>query len=118
MYGFKEIDVSTLWQWRDAGKAFRLLDVRTPPETARGVISGAALLPMHLLPLRLQDLDDGEPLIIYCRTGARSAQVCAFLAQHGFTEVYNLRGGITAWAQAGLDLEDPARAPVQTASIR
>ncbi|OOG22492.1 sulfurtransferase [Thioalkalivibrio denitrificans] len=115
MYGIKEIDANTLRQWQDTGKAFRLLDVRTPSETAHGVIPGATLLPLHLVPVRLPDLlDEEEPLVISCRTGARSSQACAFLAQHGLTEVYNLRGGVMGWAQAGLNLEEPRAESVHT----
>jgi rhodanese-related sulfurtransferase len=114
VYGFKEIDVNTLRQWREAGKSFRLLDVRTPSETAHGVIEGSSVLPLHLLPLRLQALDDDEPLVLVCRSGARSGQACAFLTQHGLTEVYNLRGGVMAWAQAGLGLAEPTEAAAQT----
>lgn len=117
MYGIQEIDIDTLQQWRGAGKGFVLLDVRTPAEMARGVIGGASLMPMHLLPVRLPDLRDRTPLVIYCRTGARSAQACAYLAQHGLTEVYNLRGGIVAWAGAGLAVEPPEPEPVQSAAI-
>jgi rhodanese-related sulfurtransferase len=113
VYGFKEIDVATLQQWQDLGKGFRLLDVRTPSETVHGVIGGASLLPLHLLPLRMGELASDEPLVIYCRTGARSGQACAFLAQHGLTEVYNLRGGIMGWLQSGLSLEYPEHVAAQ-----
>lgn len=107
MYGFKEIDVTTLRQWQEAGKPCRLLDIRTPSETAQGVIPGALLLPMHLLPVNLTRLSVDEPLVICCRSGARSAQACVYLGQHGLTEVYNLRGGVMAWLQAGHGLECP-----------
>ncbi|WP_018953008.1 rhodanese-like domain-containing protein [Thioalkalivibrio sulfidiphilus] len=117
MYGFKEIDTATLRQWQDTGHGFRLLDVRTPAETARGVIPGAEALPLHLLPLRVQELGGDTPLVIYCQSGARSAQACAFLAQHGLDEVYNLRGGIMGWAGSGLPLANLDEAPAMAVGI-
>lgn len=107
MFGFNEIDVATLEQWRTQGEAFRLIDVRTPAEIARGGIGGAEPLPLHLIPLRLSELTgaDGK-LVFYCQSGARSAQACAFLAQHGVSEVYNLQGGIMAWAGSGRPLAE------------
>ncbi len=98
MFGIKEIDAATLLQWRESGQSFRLIDVRTPAETAQGIIEGAELLPLHLLPLSLDQFRANESLVIYCRTGARSGQACAFLAQHGLSNAHNLRGGIMAWA--------------------
>lgn len=81
--------------------AIRLVDVRTETEIARGSIPGAARLPLHLLPMRLHELDSEAPTVFYCQTGGRSAQAAAFAAAQGFAEVYNLQGGITAWVQAG-----------------
>jgi rhodanese-related sulfurtransferase len=117
MYGFKEIDFATLRQWQDADTAFHLLDVRTPAETARGVIPGARAMPLHLLPLKVQDLAGQTPLVIYCQSGARSAQACAFLSQHGMDEVYNLRGGIVGWAGAGQALANLDEVPEMASRI-
>ena len=57
---------------------------------------------MHLIPLRLAELDKNATTVFYCRSGARSAQAAAFVAGIGFTDVYNLQGGIISWANAGL----------------
>lgn len=73
-----------------------LLDVRTPGETAGGIIPGAVLIPMQEIPNRIKDIPEG-PLLVYCHVGARSAAVCEFLAQQGRTELYNLEGGISNW---------------------
>ena len=48
--------------------------------------------------------------VVYCRTGARSAQVCAFLQQHGINQAVNLRGGIVDWYRRGLPIETPPAA--------
>lgn len=106
MYGIQEIDAQTLNQWRETGEKVRLIDIRTPPEVAQGVIEGYEFIPMHLIPMTPIELDDDEKLVIYCRSGARSAQVCMFLAQQG-VEAYNLRGGIISWASAGLPIASP-----------
>ncbi len=102
MYGFDELEVSELQAWRDAGeRGIELIDVRTPAEVARGAIPGARHIPLHLLPLREQELDGAQRVVFYCQTGARSAQACAFLAARGRRNIYNLRGGIRAWQRSG-----------------
>lgn len=100
MTGYKNIDVAGLQILLAEGR-IRLVDVRTDAEIARGYIGGAVKLPLHLLPLRLHELDAGVPTVFYCQMGGRSAQAAAFAAAQGFTEAYNLQGGITAWAQSG-----------------
>ena len=107
MYNIEEIDVITLSQWLQQGEAISLVDVRSPAEMRRGMIENSEALPMHLVPLRPPEPKSGEKLVIYCRSGARSAQVCAFLAQRGITDIYNLRGGVIAWQSAGLPLVRP-----------
>lgn len=73
-----------------------LLDVRTPGETAGGIIPGAILIPMQEIQARMGEIPEG-PLLVYCHVGARSAAVCEFLASQGRTELYNLEGGISSW---------------------
>ncbi len=104
MNGFKNISVADLQHMLATGGVC-LVDVRTEAETARGCIGGATKLPLHLLPMRLHELDRAKPTIFYCQMGGRSAQAAGFAAAQGFTEVYNLQGGITAWAQAGAPVE-------------
>jgi len=100
------IDAEELEQLTQAG-AVTLLDVRTDPEVARGFIAGAKHVPLNQLPGRYEELDPQAPLVVYCQSGARSAQACAWLAEHGFTQVRNLQGGIVAWARAGLPVSEP-----------
>ena len=104
MYGFKEIDVAGLNSLLSEKKSIALVDVRGENEVAYGVIEGARHLPLHLLPIRANDLDKDVHTIFYCRSGARSAQACAFMAAKGYGNVYNLQGGIMAWMQSGLTL--------------
>ncbi len=102
MFGIQEIDAATLRQWMEQGEDFRLVDIRTEAEVAQGVIEGAEWIPMHLIPLRIEEFRNGPRTVFYCRSGNRSAQVCAFLAQQGAGEhCINLQGGIIGWARAG-----------------
>lgn len=99
----KEVDAIGLEQMRTQGEVV-LIDVRTEGEFTQGSIQGAKHIPLHMLPLVADQLENEKPMIIICRSGARSAQACAFLGSKGFTNVYNLRGGVMGWAQAGKTL--------------
>jgi rhodanese-related sulfurtransferase len=101
-----QIDPEHLEQLRQAGSV-ALLDVRTDPEVARGLIAGSKHIPLNQLPGRYQELDPQVLLVVYCQSGARSAQACAWLADRGFEQVHNLQGGVLAWARAGLPLTTP-----------
>ncbi len=103
MAGFRNITVAEL-QTMLQQDGLRLVDVRTDAEVARGKIPQGDPLPLHLLPLRLGEMNKGAPTVFYCQMGGRSAQAAAFAAANGFAEVYNLQGGITAWAHAGLQI--------------
>ena len=79
-----------------------VLDVRETWEvqTASVKAQGFELLaiPMHTVPLRLEELNRDQPIACLCHHGARSMQVAAFLAQQGFSHVANVTGGIHAWS--------------------
>ena len=105
MYGIKEIDVNELSQkLENLPGNLKLIDVRTPAEVARGKISGSENLPLHVIPLKVNDFSTDDTIIFYCQTGARSAQACAFMTSKGVDNVFNLRGGIVNWAQMGLPI--------------
>ncbi len=108
MYAMKEIDAATLNEWQANGRNFRLVDVRSPAEFAQGMIPAGEQLPLHLLPLRVNEFSPDAEIVFYCRTGARSGQACMYLSQLGFDNVYNLRGGIMEWARQGFRLADAA----------
>jgi len=101
MYGIKEIDSETLKIWKEKGKSLRLIDVRSQAEMMQGMIQDGEALPLHLLPVKTADLEGDHDVIFYCRTGARSAQACAYMVQNGFDRAYNLRGGIMGWVRSG-----------------
>ncbi|MFA5530017.1 MAG: rhodanese-like domain-containing protein [Thiohalomonadaceae bacterium] len=102
MFNIKEVDAGDVHHKISAAGGVRLVDVRSPAEVAQGAIPGAVNIPLHLLPIRMGDFGDGVETVIYCRSGARSAQACAFLQAQGIQNVYNLRGGIISWVQNGL----------------
>lgn len=102
----KEISVSDLRRMLRNEDHFILLDIRTPAEIERGVLPNAITLPMHLVPLKLNYFSESpRQIVIYCRTGSRSAQVCRFLNQQGIHNVISLRGGVTRWASSGHPLD-------------
>ena len=103
MGDYKNITVAELTKLLQEA-SLRLIDVRTDAEIARGKIPQGMALPLHLLPLRMHDLDKAAKTVFYCQVGGRSAQAAAFAAANGFSDVYNLQGGITAWAHAGLPI--------------
>jgi rhodanese-related sulfurtransferase len=80
----------------------QLIDVRGAAEVARGMIPGAQHVELAALPAQAGRFDPEAPLALYCLSGVRSANACAYLAQQGFRRLYHLEGGIAAWAKAGL----------------
>jgi adenylyltransferase/sulfurtransferase len=86
----------------DKGEHPVLLDVREPEEVEIVNLLDAVHIPMGEVPSRLHELDPDKEIIVYCHHGVRSLRVAQFLAQHDFTKVVNLAGGIDAWA---LDVE-------------
>lgn len=81
-----------------SGDSYTLVDVRTQAEFDEGHIEGALLLPVDQLEiLAAEQLTDKEAVIlVYCRSGNRSAQASALLAELGYTNIYDF-GGITDW---------------------
>ena len=107
MFPIQEINVTDLsGKFEQNDSNIELIDIRTPAEVARGVIPNAKTLPMHLIPLQLNYfINSDKQIVIYCRTGSRSAQACMFLNQQGISNVVNLSGGIMSWAQHGHQIE-------------
>ena len=86
--------------WRNdaARTAPVVVDVREPWEFAHCRIDGAISLPLSQLPARLAELPATQDVILVCHHGSRSQHAALFLARNGFARVYNLRGGVEAWA--------------------
>ena len=83
-----------------------MLDVRESNEIKDGMISDAIHIPLSAVNKRLSELDKykQDTVVVYCRSGNRSASVCRSLSGRGFEKVYNLSGGIMAWQDAHLPI--------------
>lgn len=106
----QEIDAARLQEMLGAGEDLKLIDVRSAGEAARGMLPNAEFLPLHTLPARISDIPRDKTVVFYCRSGARSAQACAFLMAQGFDNVINLRGGVMDWARYGFPMVQPVMA--------
>lgn len=100
----QEIDAGDLQSRIVGGDDFLLLDIRSAGELTQGVLPDATHLPMHQIPMRLNELPRDREVILYCHSGARSYHACAYLVQQGYEHVINLRGGILGWARSGYEL--------------
>ena len=94
-----ELEPSEVKAWLSGGESFQLLDVREPQEAAIASIPGSVLVPLGMLPERLGDVERTRPVVVYCRTGVRSARAVELLRNAGLNRTYNLAGGILAWAR-------------------
>ncbi|MBK7642380.1 MAG: rhodanese-like domain-containing protein [Planctomycetes bacterium] len=75
-----------------------IIDVRTPQETALGIIPGAILIPVDELPQRAREIPkDGRKKLVYCAGGGRSAAACEYLSEQGYFELLNLESGFSGW---------------------
>jgi sulfur-carrier protein adenylyltransferase/sulfurtransferase len=93
-----EITVQELKAKMDNDDNLNVLDVREPHEYEVANI-GVRLIPLGELPQRLAELDQNESFAIHCKTGGRSAKAVKLLKDAGFQNVYNVKGGITAWSE-------------------
>lgn len=98
-----EITVSDARVLLDTTKPF-VLDVRRKTEFAEGHIAGATNIAHTRLLSRLADVPKHRPILVNCRSGARSARACSLLQRHGY-EVTNLAGGMLAWEAANVPVE-------------
>lgn len=94
----KEKTAMELKAMKENGADFQLIDVREPAEYNLCNLNGE-LLPMATVPDHIDEIARDKPVVIYCRSGNRSARIIEFLEDSfGFTNLYNLKGGILAWA--------------------
>lgn len=81
---------------RMVAEGAQLVDVRTDAEWSSGHVPGATHIPVAEIGRRHTELDKTKPVIVYCRSGARSGRAASILQQAGFSEVFNL-GPMSAW---------------------
>ena len=101
-----DISVEELKKLRDEGADFTLLDVREPREYQICHLDGK-LIPLGQLPSRLDELDRNAHIVVHCRSGGRSANAVKVLRGAGFTNAWNVNGGILAW----IERIDPSLTP-------
>ena len=88
------------WASESVEKNNIILDVRTPEEFSEGYITNATNLNIYdanTFMSKIQSYNKENNYYLYCKSGARSAQACQIMGQLGFSNVYNLTGGITNW---------------------
>ncbi len=83
-----------------------LLDVREPWEYEQLRIPGAVLIPLGELADRVAEVPEGQDVYVHCRLGGRSGRAVEFLRAHGRPRSFNVVGGIDAWKEAGLPIDE------------
>ncbi len=103
LLGFEEIKTTEAVQMMNRDEP-AVLDTRTPEEYAEGHILNALNIPHDEIEARLAELEPykSDRVIVYCRTGQRSAKAASVLVKNGFTSVYKMNGGMLAWQGANL----------------
>lgn len=81
-----------------------ILDVREAKERNGGFIKNDTHIPMAHVKSKLNELDKNKKILVYCRSGNRSAHICSTLTRAEFLSVYNLKGGFNAWLKANLPI--------------
>ena len=95
--GIQEITATELKARQDRGDKLFILDVREPHEYQICNLNGK-LIPLGELPRRVNELDSSVEMVVHCRSGKRSADAIHFLQTAGFKKLWNLKGGVLAWA--------------------
>jgi adenylyltransferase/sulfurtransferase len=93
-----EIGARELADRLERGDRIRLVDVREPHELEISRLPGADLIPLGSLAAEMHQLDSAEEIVLFCKSGSRSARALELLAGAGFRKLKNLKGGINAWA--------------------
>lgn len=83
---------------RARGERFTLLDVREGFELMIASVPDVVHIPLGIVPLRANELDDSHPVVVLCHHGGRSMAAAQWLSSHGHRQVFNLDGGIDAWS--------------------
>lgn len=104
--GVKEVNTAEALQLINHKNAI-ILDVREDSEFKSGHLLNAKWIPLGKLASRINELERYRDLsiVVVCRSGNRSASACATLTKQGFTQAYNLSGGVMAWQKSNLPLE-------------
>jgi rhodanese-related sulfurtransferase len=100
-----QVDPGRILERQKNGEDFVFVDVRQAAELAdTGKIPGALHIPTQDLPRRVEELDRGREIIVYCAAGMRSLDAAMFLREKGFEKAFSLGGGLPHWQQDGGEL--------------
>jgi rhodanese-related sulfurtransferase len=104
--GVKEVNTAEALQLINHKNAI-VLDVREPKEYDSGHVLNSKLMPLGKLKERMGELEKfkEQPIVVVCRSGNRSGTACFLLGRKGFSQAYNLAGGVQAWQKNNLPLE-------------
>lgn len=93
------LTVQELHEKRQKGEDHFLLDVREPDEYESARIEGSTLIPLGEVAARSSEIPRDRTVLVHCRSGMRSAKAVAALQEQGFTDIWNVAGGILAWSR-------------------
>ena len=95
-----DLSVKQVKERLDGEEKLTLIDVREPWEvnTVRLEVPEVQLIPMKQVPGKLKEMETDAHIVVFCHSGARSGQVVQFMRSKGFTNCWNMAGGIDAWA--------------------
>jgi rhodanese-related sulfurtransferase len=104
---YKEMGASDFAHEIQNNKEVVLLDVRSSGEFTSGYIKGAKNVDIRSndFSAKVEKLDKSKKYLVYCHSGMRSASACSAMANLGFADVVNLRGGIMAWTSNGFPVQ-------------
>ena len=105
MKKYQDIEATALYSLLETQKIY-LVDVRNDNEVAQGVIPGATYITLSSIPTVNFSQLENQTVVFYCHAGVRSAQAAGFVADQISASIYNLRGGILAWVNAGFGLTE------------
>lgn len=105
-FAYQDLNAKQFYEMMQKEKDVIILDVRTPQEYQEGHISNAINIPVQILGQQLDKLNNfkDKKILVYCRSGNRSAIASQILDRAGFKNVYNLKGGLLEWKASGLPL--------------
>lgn len=103
MAGVQSISAGEYMKMRD--EPHTLVDVRSASEWNSGHASKAVHIPLGEVTQRLREIREGQPVVVICASGARSAMAAVTLAKAGYKPVYNFSGGMGSWRSAGLPVK-------------
>jgi len=102
---FRSITVAEAKEMIEKRPEVVILDIRTPQELREGAIEGSTLVPFWAIMQNKLKLPKETPIMLVCAVGGRSFAAGQMLVKYGYTEVYNVSGGLVAWKEAGLPVK-------------